>query len=171
MIKKYIEKMYINNMSDIKIYAKDKEFKKIISKLDQEKYIKVTSNLIHKEKEINQIEQFIFNLDNYITFIKQNIFINQTELKYIISLTIYNKYNKILYSDLYYYDNVDLYIKEYKKMFMHNYIRNAKILNKEIKNFKELCTMINNNKKRIYCYFDEINNNNILLYKTLFNNF
>lgn len=171
MINKYIEKIYINNMSDIKIYSKDKEFKKIISKLDQEKHIKVTSNLIHKEKEINQIEQFIFNLDNYITFIKQNIFINQTELKYIISLTIYNKYNKILYSDLYYYDNVDLYIKEFKKMFMHNYIRNAKILNKEIKNFKELCTMINNNKKRIYCYFDEINNNNILLYKTLFNNF
>lgn len=171
MINKYINKKYINNMSDIKSYTQDKEFKKIISKLDHTKYIKVTSNLIHKNKKINQIEQFIFNLDNYITFIKQNIFINQTELKYIISLTIYNKYNKILYSNLYYYNNVELYTKEFKKMFMYNYIRNAKNLNEEIKSFEELCTIINNNKKRIYCYFDKINDNNIFLYKTLFNNY
>lgn len=170
MINNYINKQYINNSSDIKSYSQDIEFKNIINKLDTNKYIKVTSNLIHKEKQINQIEQFIFNLDNYITFIKQNIFINQLELKYIINLTIYNKHNKILHSNLYYYDNINIYIKEFKKMFMYNYIINMTLLKKECKNFNELCNLINKNKKRVYCYFEKINNNNILFYKTIINN-
>ena len=171
MINKYINKEYINNASDIKSYSKDKEFINIINKLDHNKYIYVTSNLIHKEKRINQIEQFIFNLDNYITFIKQNIFINQIELKYIINLTIYNKNNKILYSNLYYYDNIDLYIKEFKKIFMYNYINNTKKLKIKTKDFYELCNILNTNKKRAYCYFEKINNNNILYYKTIINSF
>ena len=73
MIDKYIYKKYINNSSDIKSFENDLEFKNIIKILNENKHIKVTSNLIHKENQINQIEQFIFNLDNYITYIKQKI--------------------------------------------------------------------------------------------------
>ena len=75
MINKYINKDYINNLSDIKAFINDNEFLIIINKLNNKKYIKVTSNLIHKSNKINQIEQFIFNLDNYITYIKQLIHI------------------------------------------------------------------------------------------------
>lgn len=169
MIKKYIYKNYINNSSDIYSFSKDNEFVQLINNLNKKHYIKVTSNLIHKTDEINQIEQFIFNLDNYITYIKQNIFINQIELKYIINQTIYNKYNKILYSDIYYYDNIDLYINNFKKMFMYNYINNSKTLNIKPKNFINFCNTINNHKKRVYCYFELINNNDKHLFNILYN--
>lgn len=169
MIKKYIYKNYINNSSDIYSFSKDKEFVQLINNLNKNHYIKVTSKLIHKTDKINQIEQFIFNLDNYITYIKQNIFINQIELKYIINQTIYNKYNKILYSDIYYYDNIDLYINNFKKMFMYNYINNSKILNIKPKNFINFCNTINNHKKRVYCYFELINNNDKHLFNILYN--
>ncbi len=171
MINKYINKNYINNSSDIKAYIKDKELQKIVTKLNKNKYIKVTSNLIHKEKQINEIEQFIFNLDNYITYIKQLIHINPLELRYILNLTLYNKYNKILYSDLYYYNNNEIYIKEFKKMFMYKYIQNINKLSKynniKKRNFDELIKIINKHKKRTYCYFENITNNNMNFYTTI----
>ena len=168
MINKYINKDYIKNLSDIKAFINDKEFLIIINKLNKKKYIKVTSNLIHKSNKINQIEQFIFNLDNYITYIKQLIHINPIELRYILKLTLYNKYNKILYSDLYYYDNVELYQIIFKNMFMCNYLNNIKLIKKYIKikkrSFNELINIINEHKKRTYCYFENITNNNMNFY-------
>lgn len=168
MINKYINKDYINNSSDIKAFINDEEFKEIIKKLDNKKYIKVTSKLIHKKSKINQIEQFIFNLDNYISYIKQLIHINPIELRYILKLTLNNKHNKILYSDLYYYDYIELYQIKFENMFMYNYINNIKLLKKYIKinkrKFNELILTINTHKKRTYCYFENINNNNMNFY-------
>ena len=168
MINKYINKDYINNSSDIKAFINDEEFKEIIKKLDNKKYIKVTSKLIHKKSKINQIEQFIFNLDNYISYIKQLIHINPIELRYILKLTLNNKHNKILYSDLYYYDYIELYQIKFESMFMYNYINNIKLLKKYIKinkrKFNELILIINTHKKRTYCYFENINNNNMNFY-------
>lgn len=168
MINKYINKEYINNYSDIKSFINDEEFSIILNKLNTKKYIKVTSNLIHKTNKINQIEQFIFNLDNYITYIKQLVHINPIELRYILKLTLYNKYNKILYSDLYYYDYVELYQVKFENMFMHNYLNNIKFIKKFIKikkrNFNELINIINKHKKRTYCYFENITNNNMNFY-------
>ena len=167
-INKYLNKKYINNYSEIKSYSKDNEFKYIISNLDENIYINVTSNLIHKTKQINQIEQFIFNLDNYITFIKQFIQINPLELKYIINLTIYNKNNKILYSNLYYYSNIEKYNNEFKKIFMYNYYKNINKLRKtfviEKRNFVKLANHINRKQKKTYCYFENITNNNMYFY-------
>lgn len=167
MINKYLNKTYINNYSDIICFSKDNKFQKILSNLNENKTIKVTSNLIHKESEINQIEQFIFNLDNYITYLKQLIHITPLELRYIINLTIYNKHNKILYSDLYYYSNIDKYNSEFKKMFMFNYNKNRKKLNLPKRNFNELIKLINKHKKRTYCYFENITNNNMILYTSI----
>ena len=79
MINKYINKDYINNSSDIKSFLNDEKFLKLLNKTNNKKYVKVTSNLIHKANKISQTEQFIFNLDNYITYIKQLIHINPIE--------------------------------------------------------------------------------------------
>lgn len=168
MINKYINKDYINNSSDIKSFLNDEKFLKLLNKTNNKKYVKVTSNLIHKANKISQTEQFIFNLDNYITYIKQLIHINPIELRYILSLTLYNKYNKILYSDLYYYDYVELYQIKFERMFMHNYLNNIKFIKGKTKikkrNFKDLIYIINTHKKRTYCYFENINNNNMNFY-------
>lgn len=167
MINKYLNKKYINNYSDIKSFTNDNEFKNIINKLDENIKIYVTSNLIHKTKVINQLEQFIFNLDNYITYLKQLIHISPLELRYIINLTIYNRYNKILYSNLYYYSNITKYNNEFKKMFMNNYHINKKKLNLKERTFDELINLINTHKKRTYCYFENITNNNMNFYSSI----
>ena len=167
-LNKYLNKKYINNYSEIKSYSNDKEFIDLTSNINEKLYITVTSNLIHKTNKINQIEQFIFNLDNYITYIKQFIHINPLQLKYLINLTIYNKYNKILYSNLYYYNNIEKYHKEFEKMFVYNYNINRKKLYKELKikkrNFIELVNYINSHKKRTHYYFENISNNNMFFY-------
>ncbi len=171
MIKKYINKKYINNLSEIISYSKDKEFNDIISNLNNNIYIEVTSHLIHKEKYIDQIEQFIFNLDNYITFIKQNIHINPLELKYIINLTLYNHKNIFLYSNIYYYSNIDYYIKKFKDLFSYKYNINYNIISKYIKikkkDFNELVFTINN-KKRTFAYFETISKSNISFYLSIY---
>ena len=162
MINEYLNKKYINNESDIKELFNNKKYIDIFNSINDENII-FKSNLIHKNKTISLKEQFIFNIDNYITFIKQFIFINPLELRYIISLTLNKNVKKLLISK-YYYDNIDYYNDLYKKIFMSNYLENvsklSKYINIKTRNFDELVKLINN-KKRVYSYFEPINNKNI----------
>lgn len=152
----------INNISDIICISKSESFNSLIKKLSNNK-IKVSSNLIHKKKYITSYEQFIFNLDNYISFLKNILFINPLEIRLIVELTIYNKCNSILFSDIYYYQNVEFYITGYKKMFMFNYKKNYNILKKFIHikklSFDELIIKLNKIKNKAHYYFENINNN------------
>lgn len=157
---------YLKNYSDILSYSDDLEFKEILNYLDN-KYI--TTKLIYKK---SLSEQFMFNLDKYITYIKSLVHIDPIKLKYIINNTIYNNCNKILYSNICYYDNIDYYIKGFNRMFMYKYIKNYKLLSKYIKikkyNFNELVELLNNNK-RAYLYFENISKQNILYYLNIIN--
>lgn len=159
-----LSKNYINNASDIKKILDDINLLNIKTKY---KKVYVTSHLIHSEKYISVNEQIIFNLDNYITYIKSLIYINPLELRYIINLTLNNKHNKILYSDKYYYNNVDYYIKRFNKMFMYNYLLNMKKINMIPLKFNDLINEINNKKNRAYALFENINDSNLNYYKTI----
>ena len=121
---------YLNNISDILSYLKEDKFIKLLNNIDNTT-INIKNRLLHNNIITHQ-ELFYFNLDNYISFIKNKLLINELEIRYIISLTLYNKYNKILYSKVYYYDNPDYYHKEYIKMFMYNYNKNYTFLEKYI---------------------------------------
>ena len=119
-------------------------------------------------KELNLTnKQYILNLDNYISFIKKNTNIKEYILPYIISLTLDNKYNKVLYSTKKYSNNKIYYHPYFKKMFMFNYNNNINYLKKIMhinkRSFNNFIQIINN-KKRIYAYFEQINNNNIFFY-------
>ena len=111
---------------------------------------------------------------NYISFIKRHLKINQLEIRYIISLTLYNKYNKVLFDTTYYYNNINKYEKSFKKMFMFNYQNNIKLINKyqkiKLRDFNSLISSINANKKRTYAYFETINNMNMNFYLAIINN-
>ncbi len=149
----------INNSSDIKALLKNKSISKLINRIDNNKIVKVNSHLIHKNN-IFQIEQFIFNLDNYISFIKSLLNINSLEIRYIIDLTLDNKYNKILLSNIYFYDNKDFYINNFKKLFMYKYIKNINILKKYISinklSFDNLIIKLNQSKNKAHFYFEDI---------------
>ena len=120
-----------------------------------------------KKLNLNHFNQII--LDNYITFLKYNFNIDNNELLIIVYLTTQNKYNKVLYNKT----NKD-YTNSFIKMFMFNYYNNIKYLKKIIKinkrSFKDLTTFLSN-KKRIYSYFENINNTNISFYLPIIMNF
>lgn len=162
----------LNNMSDINDLLEDEKFNNLLKLVDNKKIILIKNNLIHNDN-LSHKDQLLHNIDMYITFLKSKLFIDQFQLRYIIHLTIFNKYNKILLSDIYYYDNVDYYIKEFIKMFMYKYNTNYNLISKYIdikkRSFEELINIINKAKKRTYIYFEDININNMDFYITLIN--
>lgn len=104
------------------------------------------------------------NINDYIKFIKGKITLNKTELKYIIYLTLTNRYATKLCKE----NNEKLFID----IFMHNYNININKINKihNIKklDFNSLINKINSNKKRTYILFENINNINIFFYLELY---
>lgn len=161
MINNILLNDYINNSSDILSLSKDKCFTNLLNKLDKNEIINVNSKLIHKNN-ITYLEQFIFNLDMYISFIKKYLLLNQQEVRYIIYLTIYDN-NDILFDKEYYYDNKDKYIAGFKNMFLSKYLNNYNILKKYIKinkyNFDSLINKLNQLKNKAHFYFENINKN------------
>ena len=105
-------------------------------------------------------KNYTINIDKYITFLKDNLDIDKNELLIIIDLTIYSKFNHLLLKDK--CNNIN-----FKKVFMYNYKRNIKYLRKYIKikrrTFNSLVSFLSN-KKRIYSYFENINDTNISFY-------
>lgn len=165
----YLLKPYINNASDINTFLQEHSLEHLFN-ITNYKEIEIKSHLIHKSDHINIYEQIIFNLDNYISFIKSYLKINQLEIRYIISLTLYNNSLDIFLNDKYYYENIEYYNKKFIKLFMNNYIKNMKLLKKYINitelTFLELCNFINKNKKA-YIFFEHIEENNMQYYINL----
>lgn len=90
--------------------------------------IKLLGKLKYGKDEITLEEKFLENLDNYITYVKDNYFVNSIEQFILIELSLNNKYANILYSDIDYYNdfNYQIYHNEYKKMFFYNLFENIK---------------------------------------------
>ena len=81
-------------------------------------------------KKININQLIITNLDNYLSYVKSILLIDQQQIRYIISLTINNKYNKILKSNKYFSDNITYYNNNFNKMLFFNYNKNYCLLKK-----------------------------------------
>lgn len=158
----------LNNLSELYSLLESNNLKNKITSIDKDEMIEVKSHLIHKSSFISYYDNIIFNLDNYISFIKNQLFINPLELKYILDLTIDSNLNEIFFNKSYYYDDLDLYQSEFIKLFMYKYEINYKILKKYInikhRSFIELIDNINKHKKRAASYFDNINQKNLLFH-------
>lgn len=162
IIEKYIFDENINNSSDILCLYNDGFLNNLLIKKSYD--IMICSILNKNKKLININNQIILNLDKYISFLKRSLNIDQLLIRYIVTLTINNLYNKILSSPKYYFDNVEYYTKYFKKMFIYNYNRNHLILKKfNIKkhNFDELVKIINKNQKKAIIYLEKIDKHNL----------
>ena len=161
-IEKYIYNENNNNISDLISLYKDGFLDKLLIKKSYN--IKIKAILIKNCKEVDINYQIISNLDKYISYVKNTLLIDQLLIRYIVTLTINNLYNKILSSPKYYFDNVEYYIKYFKKMFIYNYNRNHLILKKfNIKkhSFDELVKIINKNQKKAIIYLEKIDKHNL----------
>lgn len=168
-ISKILLNKFIINSSDILELTSNDEFKNKLDNLNINEIINIKSKLIHK-KDISLLEVIIFNMDNYISYLKNILEINQLQIRYIAYLTMYE--NNYLFDKLYYYDNIEYYNNIFKEIFYQKYKNNYKILSKfkniPMYSYKELISKINKNKNRAYVYFENINQNNALYYLNIY---
>ena len=168
-INKILLNKFIINSSDILELTSNDEFKNKLDNLNINEIINIKSKLIHK-KDISLLEVIIFNIDNYISYLKNILEINQLQIRYIAYLTIYE--NNYLFDKLYYYDNIEYYNNIFKEIFYQKYNNNYKILSKfkniPMYSYEELISKINKNKNRAYAYFENINQNNALYYLNIY---
>lgn len=168
-ISKILLNKFIINSSDILELTSNDEFKNKLDNLNINEIINIKSKLIHK-KDISLLEVIIFNIDNYISYLKNILEINQLQIRYIAYLTMYE--NNYLFDKLYYYDNIEYYNNIFKEIFYQKYKNNYKILSKfkniPVYSYKELISKINKNKNRAYAYFENINQNNALYYLNIY---
>ena len=107
--------------------------------------------------ENNTIKDYnLVNIDNYITFIKSKLKLNDSEIRYIIELTLDKDNIKLLYKD-------KINEKDYIQLFMSKYLNNYNILKEYIKinklNFNNLILKLNTLKNKAHFYFEDINKN------------
>lgn len=168
-INKILLNKFIINSSDILELTSNDEFKNKLDNLNINEIINIKSKLIHK-KDISLLEVIIFNIDNYISYLKNILEINQLQIRYIAYLTMYE--NNYLFDKLYYYDNIEYYNNIFKEIFYQKYKNNYKILSKfkniPMYSYEELISKININKNRAYAYFENINQNNALYYLNIY---
>lgn len=168
-ISKILLNKFIINSSDILELTSNDEFKNKLDNLNINEIINIKSKLIHK-KDISLLEVIIFNIDNYISYLKNILEINQLQIRYIAYLTMYE--NNYLFDKLYYYDNIEYYNNIFKEIFYQKYKNNYKTLSKfkniPMYSYKELISKINKNKNRAYAYFENINQNNALYYLNIY---
>ena len=164
-IEKYIFNEENNNISDLISLYKDGCLDNILVKKTYN--INIQSTLTKNCKKININQLIITNLDNYISYVKSILLIDQQQIRYIISLTINNKYNKILKSNKYLSDNITYYNNNFSKMLFFNYNKNYCLLKKyniKYHNKTELSNIINKNKNKAFVYFETINKHNLNFY-------
>ena len=163
-IEKYIYNENNNNSDLISLY-KDGFLDKLLIKKSYN--IKIKAILIKNCKEVDINYQIISNLDKYISYVKNTLLIDQLLIRYIVSLTIDNKYNRILKSNKYFPDNSNIYKQNFEKMLFLNYKKNYSLLKKYNIKFhdnNELIDIINRNKKKAFVYFEIINKQNLKFY-------
>lgn len=164
-IEKYICNENNNNISDLISLYNDGFLDKLLIKKSYN--IKIKAILIKNCKEVDINYQIISNLDKYISYVKNTLLIDQLLIRYIVSLTIDNKYNRILKSNKYFPDNSNIYKQNFEKMLFLNYKKNYSLLKKYNIKFhdnNELIDIINRHKKKAFVYFEIINKQNLKFY-------
>lgn len=86
----------------------------------------LASTLLFGKKVISPEEQFLYLLNKYIIFIRNQCFINANELICIIEETLKSDYSAILFSHLDFHtkDNSSVFQREFKKMFLDSLFSN-----------------------------------------------
>lgn len=86
------------------------------------------SKLLFGRRKTSAEEQFLYLVNKYIVFIRNNFFIHATEMVLILEETLKSKYSKVLYSHLDFNkgDNYKMFHSEFKKMFLSTLLENYK---------------------------------------------
>ena len=102
--------------------------------------VKISNTLIYGTEIITKEEKFLENLDNYISFIKDNYFLDSWEILCLIEVSLENKYSEILFCEEDFYDlNIRYkYEKSFKRMFMYNLYSNAYYLEEYVDNYTSI---------------------------------
>lgn len=108
---------------------------KLVPKI-QKGEIKLPSDLVYGKYTITKEEKFLENMDHYISYVKNNYFIDSIEMVLLIELSLNNKYSNILFSlkDFHQENNYDEYFDKFRKMFFYNLYNNIVHYSKYVDN-------------------------------------
>ncbi len=71
-------------------------------------------------------ENFVALLDKYVGYVRNTYTIKHNELVIILEETLKNMYNRSLYIKSDYHDSVDIFLQEFKRMFLANLVYNTR---------------------------------------------
>ena len=119
-----INEVYSCNGELIRI-LKSGYIKPLVSKIQKE-HIKLSNDIVFNKAVVSSDELFLYNLDRYICYVRDNYLINHAELQAILPMTLDNKYSDILLSQLDFHkdSNYEYYYDGFKKMFLYNFYEN-----------------------------------------------
>lgn len=90
--------------------------------------VNLASTLLFGKTKISAEEQFLYILNKYIIFVKNQCFINSNEVLAIVEETLKSKYSEILFSKIDFHINgiPETFHLEFKKMFLDSIFENFK---------------------------------------------
>lgn len=124
-------KDYYSNNGELYKFLDLERVQELIKQIPDEK-IQIDYDVIFKRKFITKEEKFLEILDQYITYVKNNYFLNNQEQRLLIEESLKNDYVSILLSLEDPYTKYEDFIKEFKKLFFYNFYSNIKLFSKSV---------------------------------------
>ena len=141
---------------------------KLVKKIKKCK-ICLSNDLIYGRDVISSEEKFLYNLNKYIGYVKNNYFMEHEEQLYLIELSLSNKYSDVLFSLLEYNteESCNYYDDQFRKMFLYNFYNNIFLFEKYSNEYSAIKKFVNMFKdynfdseedvKKVEVIFKEIN--------------
>ncbi len=121
----------IDNKRTIIKLLEDGELDKFICKLDKNQKIKLINFKLFNKNILNGIEQFVINLDAFISYYSEQLLIGESYRYVLASIFLKSKYSNILLSKIFIYDggvNQKKYYFYFRKMMTEQFLNNLMIM-------------------------------------------
>lgn len=126
--------------------------------------VQYDSKVLFGTKSVSSNQQFLYILNKYIIFVRDNFHIHTNEVTAIIEETLKNPYSDILFSkvDFNKGENSQVYRQEFKRMFLNNLFENYKVFlnnktsNKQLTNIKGMSLDKEEDLENLFAFFSKI---------------
>lgn len=121
----------IENKRVIVELVKNGDIDKLISKIMDGKLVKLINFKLFEKKHLNCIEQFVVNLDAFISYYSEQLLVGESYQYVLASIFLKSKYSHVLLSKRFIYDggdNQQYYYSNFKKMMTEQFLRNLMIM-------------------------------------------
>ena len=117
---------YINNLKLVKRKERNNRLWLFL-------FVYLKSKLLYGRDYLIFEENFVALLDKYVGYVRNTYTIKHNELVIILEGTLKNMYNRSIYIKSDYHNSVDIFLSEFKRMFLENLVYNTHYYSKQDK--------------------------------------